>query len=189
MPFRRLRELGVPICLGSDEAVADDTANMWTVVKTAGLVHKITDPEYRNWPTAAELLDCLFAGGARAMRRSDRIGALAPGYEADIILVDLDSLNFTPLNDLRRQLVYCENGSSVRMTMVAGKVVARDGRLLSVDEQAIKREARELMREYARDIASAESAVRELYPFYRDMYLKAAAEDVGMNRWAGAALR
>jgi len=57
------------------------------------------------------------------MRRSDCIGMLKPGYEADLILVDLDTLNFTLLNDLERQLVYCENGSSVRKTMLAGRVV------------------------------------------------------------------
>ncbi|MFO1351677.1 MAG: hypothetical protein U1F68_13800 [Gammaproteobacteria bacterium] len=45
---------------------------------------------------------------------------LALGYEADLILLDLDTLASTPLNDLRRQLVFCENGASVVMTMVAG---------------------------------------------------------------------
>jgi 5-methylthioadenosine/S-adenosylhomocysteine deaminase len=184
MPFRRLRDHGVPICLGSDEAIADDTANMWNVAKAAGLLHRLTDAEYRNWPTAAEILDCLFTGGARALRRSHRIGAIADGYEADIILVDLNTLNFTPLNDLRRQLVYCENGSSVVMTMVAGNIVVRNGRLLTVDEEAIKAEARELVLEHAGDIAQADAAVQELHPHYRAMYLKATARDVGMNRWA-----
>ena len=120
MPFRRLREHGVPICLGTDEAIADDSCNLWNAAKMAGLIHTITDPDSRNWPNAREILSCLFAGGARAMRRADRIGKLAVGYEADLILVDLDTLAFTPLNDLHRQLVYCETGSSVRLTMVGG---------------------------------------------------------------------
>ena len=73
-----------------------------------------------------------------------RIGRIAPGFAADLALLDLDGLAFTPLNDVRRQLVYCETGASVRLTMVAGQVVVRDGRVLSVDEDAIKAEAREL---------------------------------------------
>ena len=86
MPFRPLREAGIPICLGSDEASTDDTLNMWNVAKTAGLIHKITDPDWRRWPTAPEILDCLITGGARSLRLSDRIGRIAPGYEADLIL-------------------------------------------------------------------------------------------------------
>lgn len=185
MPFRRLREHGVPICLGTDEAIADDSCNLWNAAKMAGLIHNIADPDYRNWPTAPEILSCLFEGGARAMRRSDRIGRLAPGYEADIILVDLDTLAFTPLNDLPRQLVYCETGSSVRLTMVAGRVVCENGRLLTVDEDAIKRKARALAAENAKEAGAARAAAEELMPYYRAMYERAAARDVGFSRWAG----
>jgi 5-methylthioadenosine/S-adenosylhomocysteine deaminase len=184
MPFRALRDRGIPICLGTDEAVADDTHNLWEAAKMAGLIHKITDAEYRNWPSAAEILHCLFSGGARALRQEGRIGQLAVGAEADLVLLDLDTLAFTPLNDLGRQLVYCENGSSVRLTMVAGEIVMRDGRLLTVDEAAIKAEARAIMGEHAAAFAEANAAARELDPFYRAMYLKSARQDVGMNRWA-----
>lgn len=185
MPFRRLRDHGINICLGSDEATVDDTANMWGVAKVAGLVHKIADPDYRRWPKAPEILWALIRGGARAMRLEGTVGVLAPGYEADLILVDLNTLAFTPLNDLRRQLVFCENGSSVVLTMVAGRVVAERGRVLTVDEEAIKAEARELMPAYRQEVARAGEAARELEPYYRAMYLRAAARDVGMSRWAG----
>jgi cytosine/adenosine deaminase-related metal-dependent hydrolase len=184
MPFRRLRDHGVPICLGSDEAVADDTHDMWGVAKMAGLIHKITDPEYRNWPTAAEILDCVFTGGARAMRLPGQIGVLAAGAQADIILLDLNTLTFTPLNDIRRQLVYCETGSSVRMTMVAGDIVMRDGQLKNVDEEAIKAEARMIMEGHRADLAAAAIDADRLHGSYREMYLKSVATDVGMDRWA-----
>jgi cytosine/adenosine deaminase-related metal-dependent hydrolase len=185
MPFRRLQQHGVPICLGTDEAVADDSHNLWLAAKMAGLIHKISDPDYRNWPTAAEVLACLFTGGARAMRLAGEIGVLKPGAQADIILLDLNTFAFTPLNDLKRQLVYCETGSSVRLTMVAGDVVMRDGKLTMVDEDALKREAR-AFHEGRRDmLLQADAEARRLDPFYREMYLRAAARDVGMNRWAG----
>jgi 5-methylthioadenosine/S-adenosylhomocysteine deaminase len=184
MPFRALRNHGIPICLGTDEAVADDTHNLWEAAKMAGLIHKITDPEYHNWPTAAEVLYCLFAGGARALRQEGRIGQLAVGAEADIILLDLDTAAFTPLNDLGRQLVYCENGSSVRLTMVAGEIVMRDGVLLNIDEKAIRAEARDMMANLAGEFTQANASARALDPFYRAMYLKAVEQDVGMNRRA-----
>lgn len=185
MPFRHIRDRGIPICLGTDEALADDSINLWNAAKMAGLVHNISDPDYRSWPSASEVLDCLFLGGARAMGQEDKLGRLAPGYSADIALLDLNSLTFSPLNDLRRQLVYCENGSSVRMTMVAGEVVMRDGQVLNVDEEAVKREAREILEEMRPMLGQASQAAARLEPYYRDMYLKSARTDVGMNRRLG----
>ena len=181
MPFRRLRERGINIALGTDEAIADDSVNMWAVAKMAGLIHNIAEPDYARWPTAAEVLSCLFTGGARAMRQETHIGAVAPGMQADLVLLDLDTLAFTPLNDLDRQLVYCENGSSVRLTMVAGAVVARDGRVLTIDEAALRAEARSLAAELA-GAGQTEEAAAATLPYYRDMYLRAAAADLGMLR-------
>jgi 5-methylthioadenosine/S-adenosylhomocysteine deaminase len=187
MPFRRLRDAGVSICLGTDEAIADDAINMWLVAKMVGLIHNITDPDYERWPTATEVLDCLIAGGARAMRRKDSVGRVAPGYQADLILLDLDTLPFTPLNDLKRQLVYCESGGSVRMTMVGGRVVVEDGKVITVDEAAIRAEARDYARRFAGNQSEVNRAAAALSPYYRKMYLRAAGRDVGMNRWGGDA--
>jgi cytosine/adenosine deaminase-related metal-dependent hydrolase len=123
----------------------------------------------------------MITGGARAMRQGGRIGTIAPGYQADLIMLDLDTLAFTPLNDLDRQLVYCETGSSLRLTMVAGKIVVRDGSLLTIDEHALRQEARAL----AAELAGAAQTAREAAPWlphYRQMYLRAAATDLGMMR-------
>jgi 5-methylthioadenosine/S-adenosylhomocysteine deaminase len=80
-------------------------------------------------------------------------------------------------------LVYCETGSSVVLTMVAGKIVVENGRLLTVDEEAIKAEARELMQEYRKEMEKTWEAARKLEPYYREMYRRCTARDVGMNRW------
>lgn len=185
MPFRRLRDHGINICLGADEMGADDSCNMWGVLKQAGLIHRISQPDYNLWPQADELLHCITRGGAKAMNRAKDIGMIAPGYEADIILVDLETIAFTPLNDLRRQLVYCENGSSVVMTMIGGQILYENGKILTVDEKAILAEARELIVEYRDEVTRAAASARELEPYYKEMYFKAAARDVGLNRWAG----
>jgi cytosine/adenosine deaminase-related metal-dependent hydrolase len=182
MTWRRMRDHGINLCLGSDEACVDDTANMWLVGKMAGLIHSITEVDYRKWPQAHEILHALTHGGAKAMRLEGQVGALAPGYQADLILLDLDTLAFTPLNNLQRQLVYCETGTSVVMTIIAGEIVVENGRVLTLDESAIKAEARELMKEYSKDMERALEDAARLEPYYREMYLRAAAQDVGMNR-------
>lgn len=183
MPFHRLRRAGVPICLGSDEATVDDSINMWFVAKTAALLHTIASQEYRDWPTAGEVLHALTRGGARALRREGRLGQIAPGCEADLALLELDTLAFTPLNDLKRQLVYCEDGSSVRYTIVAGRVVFERGAVTTVDEKALRSEARELAAGQRDHLARARRDAGRLEPYYREMYVRAARRDVRMNRW------
>lgn len=185
MPFRRIRDRGIPVCLGTDEAIADDSVNLWAVAKMTGLIHNIGDPDYRAWPRAAEILDCLLRGGARAMGRQDDLGTIAPGRLADLTLVDLDTLAFTPLNDIHRQLVYCESGSSVVATMVAGRLVFADGRLQTIDEAALRAEARELFAGRAAALAEAAAAAERWLPHYHAMYSRAVSRDVGMNRWVG----
>ena len=183
MPFRAAMDRGIPICLGTDEAIADDAVNMWGVAKTAGLIHNVTGLDHERWPTAAEVLGCLWRGGARAMGLADDLGVIAPGRLADLAMIDLHTLPFTPLNDVRRQLVYCHDGDAVSLTMVDGRVVFEDGRLTTVDEDALLCEAREL---FAGLLAPRRAALDEAaawYPHYREMVRRAHEAEVGMNRW------
>ena len=186
MPFRRVRDRGIPTCLGVDEAICDDSVNLWGVVKMAGLIHNITGSPSQTWPAATEVLDCLWSGGAAAMLLPDELGQVREGYLADLTMLDLHSRPFTPFNDLAGQLVYCQDGSSVRLTMVAGDIVVEDGRLLTVDEDALLAEAREV---FARRRPQIEVARREsgsAAADYRDMVQRAAGTDVGLDRWVNA---
>lgn len=185
MPFRAVQDRGIPVCLGIDEAIADDSVNLWGVLKTAGLVHTIAGSDPDAWPTATEVLRCATAGGARAMRREKDLGAVQVGRLADLALIDLDTLAFTPLNDLHRQLVYCENGSSVRLTMVAGRIVFRDGAVTTLDEKALRAEARALFDSRRPALDAARRSADRWLPAYRAMVAKAAARDVGFTRWLG----
>ena len=182
MPFRQLTSRGINICLGSDEMCSDDAVNLWSVAKLAGLVHKIAETDYRKWPQSQEVLRCATSNAARAMRIEREVGSIEAGKQADLIVIDLDTLAFTPLNDLRRQLVFCENGSSVRVVMVAGRIVVEDGKLLSIDEQLLKAEVRELMEEYRAQYKSVDHWAHTLEPIYRRMYERCLQEKVHLRR-------
>jgi cytosine/adenosine deaminase-related metal-dependent hydrolase len=184
MPWRQIRDAGINVCLGTDEANVDDGVNLWSTVKVTGLIHNIATPDYTRWPEPDEILHAATVGGAVAMRQGGQTGQLKPGYAADLILVDLNELPFVPLNDLKRQLVYCEPGAAVRTTIVAGQVVYENGRLLHFDEAQVKAEARELAAEFVAYMDSCRAVVRELEPYYAEMYRRANAESVPMNRWA-----
>jgi cytosine/adenosine deaminase-related metal-dependent hydrolase len=182
MPWRALREAGVPLCLGTDEMNTDDTVNLWAVAKTAALLQTLTDADDRRWPGPAEFLHAATRGGARAIRRANDLGQLALGAQADLILLDLDTHAFTPLNDLTRQLVHCEDGGSVRFTIVQGLVVFEDGRITTVDERALRAEARTLMSGYREQLAAAGREAAALEPAYRAMLERAEQDPVPMSR-------
>jgi cytosine/adenosine deaminase-related metal-dependent hydrolase len=187
MPFRRVREHGITTCLGVDEAICDDTVNMWGVVKMAGLIHNVAGLDSDQWPAAAEVLDCLWTGGAAALLRPDDLGRVEAGRLADLALLDLTGPAFTPLNDIRGQLVYCESGADVALTMVDGQVVAEHGRLTMVNQDDLLAEAREIFAAKAPALAAARTGAARWFPEYQRMVRRAAATDVGMSRWVGPA--
>ncbi|WP_417720163.1 amidohydrolase family protein [Salipiger sp.] len=181
MRWRDMLDRGIPLCLGVDEAIADDAISMWGVMKTAALIHTLDTPDFDRWPTAPEILRAATTGGGRAMREPG-LGTLVPGAPADLVLVDLDALPFVPLNDVARQLVHCESGTSVRLTMVQGEIVAEDGRLTRVDEAALLREAAETFAARRPAMARADKRMERFLPHYRAMYDMASARDVGLRR-------
>jgi cytosine/adenosine deaminase-related metal-dependent hydrolase len=182
MPWRALRDAGVPICLGSDEMNTVDSVNLWFVAKTAALLHTLAAPDFDRWPQPAEVLHAATRGGARAMRQDGEFGQLRVDGRADLILLDLDTVAFTPLNDLKRQLVHCEDGGSLRCTIVDGRVLFEDGRITSVDERALRAEMRELMRGYRAQLEGAARDAARLEPHYRAMHRRATSVDVGLRR-------
>jgi 5-methylthioadenosine/S-adenosylhomocysteine deaminase len=135
-------EKGVTIALGSDGSASNDTQNMFGVLKLSGLLHNQPHEDYRKWPQPYELLEATTRGGAAAIGMEDELGKLAPGYLADIVLLNLETSAFFPLRDPYLHLVYCEDGSSVDTVIVHGRIVVEHGKVMTVDEQALRNEIR-----------------------------------------------
>lgn len=182
MPFNAMVEREIPLCLGTDEPSVEDGSNLWLVAKIGALLQKITDSDYDRWPTALQFIKLMCNGGARAMRQDKHVGSLEAGKQADLILLDLDSLAFTPRNQLSTHLVFCETGSSVKLTMVAGNVVYRNGKLQCVDEEAVKREINDFWPDYREDCDLNNSQILELEGIYKDVCERCAAVDIGFDR-------
>lgn len=185
MPFRALRDAGVPICLGTDEAVSDDSHNLWGAIKTAGIVHAVTGSDYAQWPTAAEVLGSVWDGGNRVMRRPAPLGRIAVGAAADFAVLNARSFAFQPLHDIRRALVLCESGGSVRHTIVDGRIVVRDGQLTCIDETALLADLYRIEPQLRAEAVALRKGAQQLEPYYREMVARAAAVDVGFSRWVG----
>ena len=141
-PFTQAKRQGVTIALGCDGAASNDTQNMFGVLKLCGLLHNHSYDSYEQWPEAVEILDAATCGGAAALGLTDELGTLAPGQLADIVLLDLTSPAFFPLHDPYLHLVYCEQGESVDTVIVHGQVVVQHNVVKTVDEDALRKEAR-----------------------------------------------
>jgi 5-methylthioadenosine/S-adenosylhomocysteine deaminase len=183
-PWRSLLDAGVNLGLGSDGLSTNDSARMFDVMKSAALLHKVTQPDFAAWPTADEVLWAATRGGARSARLGDAVGAIEAGRKADFLVLDLRSINFTPVNDVAQHLVYVENGESITEVWVDGQVVVRDGRCLLIDEEAVLTETRELGSEYLERFAKVEDLNRVFDPHLRAIYHRCCAEPIGINRFS-----
>jgi guanine deaminase len=70
-----------------------------------------------------------------------KIGKIAPGFKADIVFLDLGHINYVPCHDLVTQIVFTENGGAVDSVMIAGRMVLDHGKLTTVDEKKLRRDA------------------------------------------------
>jgi 5-methylthioadenosine/S-adenosylhomocysteine deaminase len=82
--------------------------------------------------------------GARAIGMDGLIGSLEPGKRADVIVVSMRAPRQTPMYDPLSHLVYATRGDDVRTTIVNGRIVMRDRKVLTLNEDAVLAEARTL---------------------------------------------
>jgi 5-methylthioadenosine/S-adenosylhomocysteine deaminase len=186
MPLRKLREAGVNIALGVDEGIQSKW-NPFEMMRTAALLHKISDPDYEHWSTSSEILSMATRGGARSELMQSEIGYLAKGMKADVILLDLDTVYFTPLNNIKNQLVYCEPGHSVVTSIINGEVVMLDKKILTVDVDQLLEEARLMMPDYwkVHEDRNTLEFPRKVRPYVEDIYHRISETPTGLNRWIG----
>ncbi|NGO78653.1 amidohydrolase [Streptomyces sp. YC504] len=134
-PVRELAALGIPVGLATDGAASNNTLDVWEAMTLTALVQKHTTRDPR-WFTARQALHHATLQSARALGLGERIGSLAPGRRADLVLVDLSGPHTQPVHDLAATLVHSARASDVTTTVVDGRVLMRDRRLLTVDVPA-----------------------------------------------------
>ncbi|MGW0039276.1 amidohydrolase [Gordonia sp. NB41Y] len=184
-PWRKYMDKGITVGLGTDGMSSSDTARMSEVVKTAALLHKVTGPDHRRWPTAQEVLTAGTLGGARSARLGDTVGSIEVGKRADLVFYDMTTLSFTPRNRPEYHLVYSENGSSIRTVVVDGRIVLDDGVITTVDEQAVLAELQERGPQIRAWQDELETRNRALLPAFERQYATTMARDTAVDRYSG----
>ena len=181
-PVPELLRHGVNVALGTDGLCSNDGNDMFATVKTATLLHKLWEVDYEQWLGAVDAWQMATAAGAVAAGDPDGLGTIAPGRRADLVLLDLDSIVFTPLNDPLKQLALGSTTQAVTSVMVGGEWRVRDGRVLGVDEPAVLAEGRARGAEIVARHDEGFSIGQELLASVRAGWLEAMQTDVGVER-------
>ncbi len=149
-PMLSLLEKGAAIGIGTDGPASNNNLDLFEEMRSASFMHKLIsgDPQAMS---ARMLLEMATLGGARVLRMDDRIGSLKAGKLADIIIIDLKRPHLTPLYDPISHLVYAARGSDVRDVLVNGKLVVKNGKALTVDQEELTVQVRAKAREIGKD--------------------------------------
>jgi 5-methylthioadenosine/S-adenosylhomocysteine deaminase len=175
MRFDEMLRRGARVGLATDGSGSNDTQNMFEAMRIASIWHNHNERDYRDWPSASEVLRAATSGSAHALGLGGKVGMIEPGRFADLVLLTTDSFHFAPLNDVINQLVYCENGMSVTDVMIDGRWVLRANKLQTMDEATIYARARLLRSEMEARLQEQFRRTGELEPSLRDAYFRTAA--------------
>jgi 5-methylthioadenosine/S-adenosylhomocysteine deaminase len=137
------RNAGMLVGLGTDgPAGSNNDLDMMEEMDLASKLQKTNrvDPRALGAKGALEMATI---EGARALHMEKQIGSLEPGKKADFVVLNLDVPNAVPMYDVYSQIVYALKASEVQTVVVGGKILLKDGKLLTVDQEAAMAKAKE----------------------------------------------
>ena len=153
-PITKALKAGLTVGLGTDGAASNNDLDMFEAMRQAAFLHKLSEDD----PTVASaqtVLEMATRGGAAAVGMADRLGSLEAGKLADLIVVSMASARQTPMYNPVSHLVYVTRGDDVRTTIVNGRVIMRDRRVMTIDAAAVLADARKLAEQVRAAVATA----------------------------------
>ena len=139
----KLRKKGFNVGLGTDGQGSTTTLDMFDEMRTCAYLQKL---KYED-PTIIKAYDVLKMAtieGAKVLGLDKKIGTIEIGKKADLIIINLDQHHLWPQNDICTNLVYSANGEDVLTTIVDGKILMKDRKLMDIDEEDLMDKVKEL---------------------------------------------
>ncbi len=138
-PVADMTRKGIPVGLGTDGCASNNNLDMFQEMDSAAKLGKLAqlDPTAMSAGTVLRMATCR---GAEVLGMGHRIGALKPGMEADLIVIDTNKPHLTPMYHVYSHLVYAANGSDVDTVLIHGQVVMEKRRLTTINEENIMTE-------------------------------------------------
>jgi cytosine/adenosine deaminase-related metal-dependent hydrolase len=139
-PLRKLLDRAVGVGLGSDSVASNNTCDLLEEARFALLIARseIALSRSPGLITADDVLQTATLGGARALGLEGQVGELRSGLQADFAVVSLDGQHQVPSYDPVATLIFSSSASDVRLTVVAGQEIYRDGALTTADEERLR---------------------------------------------------
>jgi 5-methylthioadenosine/S-adenosylhomocysteine deaminase len=138
-PVSELLARGVSVSLGADGAPCNNRLDMFTEMRTAALLQKVS--RGADALPAARVLRMATLDGARALGLESEIGSLEAGKSADITVLELGRLHTTPRPEVVSTVVYAAEARDVRDVLIDGRPVLLAGELQTLDEREVVAEA------------------------------------------------
>ena len=127
---------GIWVGLGTDGCASNNNLDLFQEMDMTAKLHKVNalDPTVMD---ARTVLNMATIGGAKTIGLDKDIGSLEIGKQADLIIIDIDKPHLVPMYNPVSHIVYSVRGSDVRDVLVAGRILTRDHKLLSIDLEEI----------------------------------------------------
>jgi 5-methylthioadenosine/S-adenosylhomocysteine deaminase len=186
-PVREMLDAGLAVGLGTDGSVCADNQNLFEALRIAAVVSTVRFPhETERWLDAGTVWTLATSGSARVLGLVGDLGAIAPGYKADLVLLRADSIFLQPLADPLNALVYAETGAAVETVLVDGRLVLQRGRVTAVDEDRLYARAQAAADGQRARSAEAWAVARRLAPYVANACRAAVATPLPVNRYAAS---
>lgn len=141
-PVPELMDAGVPVAITSDGCAPMSSFDLFPAMRQAQTLTQLQLRDVYSLPPGT-LLECVTVQAARALGWEDEIGSLEPGKAADLIVADTRQAHLWPVHMPVQDLVYKAGGQDVETTIVGGRVLMRDRRMLTTDADAVLADAAE----------------------------------------------
>jgi cytosine/adenosine deaminase-related metal-dependent hydrolase len=141
-PFAKFLDSGIAVGFGSDSVASNNTCDILDEARFAILLSRAGNGD--SLISASDALATATLGGARCMDLEGRIGQLNEGAQADLAVLSLTGVHQTPTHDPAATAIFASSGRDVILTVVAGREVFRDARVVGVDEERLRARMREI---------------------------------------------
>ena len=138
-PILECVKAGMNVCLGTGGAIDCGNLDMFEVIRGAAIAARSESGNAAALPASAALMMATVTG-AQAQGRSAECGMLAPGMDADIVLVDFSAPHLIPCHNVLNGLVWSAKGGDVAMTMVRGNILYQNGQFPTIDLKSVVEE-------------------------------------------------
>jgi 5-methylthioadenosine/S-adenosylhomocysteine deaminase len=137
-PVQSMLDAGVTVGIGTDGPASNNDLDVFDEIRDAAMVGKL-GAEDASAVAAPDVVRSATEDGADLLGFD--AGRIETGALADFAVIDLDAPHLTPEHDLLSHLAYAVRGSDVCHTVVGGEVLVRDREVLTLEEDAVRREA------------------------------------------------